>query len=101
MKTDTEIETYNSVEELKCPLEYEEWVIIILDEIKGKKRMMLEYRHCLKDLDRKVFLSLSLVKITTNYQNEALQLLVLFINFLNHTISKSPSSLKKYGNGLK
>ena len=37
-KSDTEIETYESIEELKFPQEYEENSIIILDDLNQKER---------------------------------------------------------------
>ena len=36
-KSDTEIETYESIEELKFPQEYEDGVIVILNDLKEKK----------------------------------------------------------------
>ena len=36
-KSDTEIKTYESIEELKIPQEYEDGVIIILDDLNEKQ----------------------------------------------------------------
>ena len=45
----TEIETFDNIEDLKFPQEYENNSIIILDDLNQKKWTILEYRQCLKD----------------------------------------------------
>ena len=50
-KSDTEIETFDNIEELKFPQEYENNSIIILDDLNQKQWMILEFKQCLKDLD--------------------------------------------------
>ena len=47
-ETDTAIETYESIEELKFPQEYENNSIIILDGLNEKKLTMVRYKLCLK-----------------------------------------------------
>ena len=56
-KTDTEIETYESIEELKFPQDYENNSIIILDDLK-KKWMILEFKQCSNDLDIIIYIFL-------------------------------------------
>ena len=50
-KSNTEIETYESIEDLKFPQEHESNSIIILDDINQKKLMILEFKRCLRDQD--------------------------------------------------
>ena len=50
-KSDIVIETYDSIEELKLPQEYENDGIMILDDLNGKKLVILEYKLYSKDLD--------------------------------------------------
>ena len=69
-KSDTETETYESIEELKLPQEYDDGGIIILDDLKKKKRMILVYKLCLKDPDIIIYQYSLSVKIITNYRRE-------------------------------
>ena len=55
-KPDTEIETYESIEQLKFPQDYYDGGIIILDDLNEKKRMILECKQCSKDLDIIIYL---------------------------------------------
>ena len=55
-KSDTEIETCESIEEIKFHQEYEDRGIIILDDLNEKKRMIHEYKQCLKGLDIIIYL---------------------------------------------
>ena len=57
-KSDTEIETYESIEDLKFPQEYENNSIIILDDINKKKRMILVFKQCSSDQDIIIYLFL-------------------------------------------
>ena len=57
-KSDTEIETFESIEELKYPEEYENNSIIILDDLNQKRWMILEFKQCLIDLDIIIYLFL-------------------------------------------
>ena len=57
-KSDTEIETYESIEERKFPQEYDDGGIIILDDLNKKKCMILEYKQCSNDLDIIIYLFL-------------------------------------------
>ena len=57
-KSDTEIKTYESIEELKFPQEYENNSILILDDLKQKKWMILESKRCSNDLDLIIYLFL-------------------------------------------
>ena len=57
-KFDTEIETYESIEELKFPQEYENNSIIILDDLNQNKWMILEFKRCSNDLDIIIYLFL-------------------------------------------
>ena len=50
-KSDTEIETYESIEEQKLPHESENNSIIILDDLNQKKWMILEFKQCSNELD--------------------------------------------------
>ena len=54
-KSNTEIETYESIEELKFPQEYDGGSII-LDDLNEKKCMILVYKQCSKDLDIIIYL---------------------------------------------
>ena len=45
-KSDTETQTYESIEEVKLPQEYESNSIIILDDLNKKEWMILEYKLC-------------------------------------------------------
>ena len=64
-KSDNEIETYESIEELKYPQEFEDWGLIILDDL-NEKEMILGYKLCLKDQDIIIYLFLYSVKIAMN-----------------------------------
>ena len=57
-KTNTEIETFESIESLKFPQNYENNSIIILDDLNQKKWMTHVFKQCLNDLDiiRYIFL---------------------------------------------
>ena len=57
-KSNTEMETFESIEELKLPQEYENTSIIMLDDLNQKKRMILEFKQCSKDLDTIIYLFL-------------------------------------------
>ena len=49
-KSDIEIETYESKEELTFPQEYDDGCFIILDDL-NEREMILEYKSCSKDID--------------------------------------------------
>ena len=55
-KSDTEIETYESIEEFKYPQEHEDGGIIILDDLMRKKGTILECKLCLRDRGIIIFL---------------------------------------------
>ena len=55
-KSDTEIETYESMEELKFPQEYKDGGLFILDDLNENNWMILEYKLCSKDLDMITYL---------------------------------------------
>ena len=58
-KSAIEIETFDNIEELKFPQEYENNSIIILDDLNQKKKwMILEFKQCSKDLDIIIYLFL-------------------------------------------
>ena len=85
-KSDTEIETYESIEEINFPQEYDDGGTIILDDLEEKKWMILEFKQCLKDLDIIIYLFFKSVK---NIMSYLLSLLMLIsITFLNRTISE-------------
>ena len=50
-KSDTEIETFDNIEELKFPQEHVNKSIIILDDLNQKRWMILEYKQCSNGLD--------------------------------------------------
>ena len=83
--SEIEIQTYDSIEELKFPNEYDGG-IIILDDLNQKEMEDLEYKQCLKDPDTIICLSLSYPKIILNYQNELSEPMEIFITFLNQII---------------
>ena len=55
-KSDTEIETYESIEVLKFPQEYENNNIIILDDLNQKE--FPEFKQCSNHLDKTIYLFL-------------------------------------------
>ena len=57
-KSDIEIETYDNIEELKFPQDYENNSIIILDDFNQKEMDAPEFKQCLKDLDITIYLFL-------------------------------------------
>ena len=50
-KSVTEIETFDNIEDLKIPQEYEYNSIIILDDLNKKKWTIPEFKQCSNDLD--------------------------------------------------
>ena len=87
-RSGTELDTYESIEEIKYPQEYEDGGIIILDDINGKKRMILEYMQGLKDIDIITYLFSYSVTITISYQNELSELMEISITSFNQRISE-------------
>ena len=85
-KSDTELETYESIEEMKFPQQYDDGGIIILDDLNEKKWMILKYKLCLKDLDIRIYLSSLSVKNTTSYQRKRLELMEISITYSNSII---------------
>ena len=85
-KSDTEIETYESIEELKNPQEYDDGGIIILDDLNGKK-MILEFKRCSNDQDIIIYLYLISFKIITNFTKRRLEPMEISIIYSNQTIS--------------
>ena len=63
----SEIETYESLEELKFPQEYDDDGIIILDDLNEKKWLILVFKQCSKDIDIIIYWYLLSVKINTIY----------------------------------
>ena len=57
-KSNTEIETYEIIEDIKFPQELENNSIIILDDFNQKKWTILEFKQCLSDLDIIIYLFL-------------------------------------------
>ena len=56
-KSDTEIETYESLEEWKFPQKYDDGGNIIVEDLKKIKWMIHECKQCLKDQDTIIYLS--------------------------------------------
>ena len=54
-KSDSEIKTFESIDEFKFPQEYEDGGIIILDDLNEKEMDHLEYKQCLKDQDTLIY----------------------------------------------
>ena len=86
VKSDTEIETYESIDELKFPQKYGGG-IIILDDLNEKKWMILEYKQCSNDRDKLIYQYSLSVKVITNYQRKRYELVVKSITYLKQTIS--------------
>ena len=86
-KIDTEVETIESIEELKYPQEYEDGGIITLDDL--NERDMNDSRvQALFEQSRKIVYLLSYsVEITTNYWKELSELLEISTISSNLTIS--------------
>ena len=57
-KSDTEVETYEIIGELKYPQDYEDGGIIILDDSIERKRTILVFKRCLKKLYIMIYLFL-------------------------------------------
>ena len=57
-KSDTEIETFDNIEELRFPQEYENNTIIILDDLNEKKLTMIKYKLCLNEVVLIIYLFL-------------------------------------------
>ena len=66
-KSDTEIETCESIEELKFPQEPDDGVINILDDLNEKKWTTLGWKQCLNNLDMITYLISYSAKNSTNY----------------------------------
>ena len=86
-KLDTEIETYESIEELKFPQEYEDGGIIILDDL-NENLMILVFKQSLKDLSLIIYLYSLFVKIIMNYQKERLELTEKYTTYSNQITSE-------------
>ena len=65
-KSDTEIETFDNIEELKFPQEHVNKSIIILDDLNQKRWMILEYKQCSNGLDTNYCVYLFWIRIITN-----------------------------------
>ena len=87
-KSDIEIETYERLEELKVPQEYDDGGIIIVDDLNEKKRMTHEFKRCLRDQDILIFWYSLSVKITMNYQRDPSELMETSITYSNQIISE-------------
>ena len=48
-KSNTEIDTYDNIEELRYPQEYENNSFVILDYLNGKKLIMIKHKRCLNE----------------------------------------------------
>ena len=70
-KSDTKIETYESIEELKITQDFEDGGFFIVGNLNEKK--LIEYKQCLKDLDITIYLFSFFLKIITSYQNDLLE----------------------------
>ena len=85
-KSDTEIETYESIEELKYPQEYDDGGNIILDDLNEKKvndhRVQAMFKRSRQN-------NLSLAKIILNFQRRLSELIVKSVTFSNQTISET------------
>ena len=96
-KSDVEIETYVSKEELKYPQEYEDWGNIILDDL-NQKEMNDPREQAMFKLSRRN--NSYSVKIITICQNELLEPIEISVKFLEEIIqemSKISIKKKQYG----
>ena len=66
-KIDTEVETYAKLDESKFLQEHEDGDIFSLDALNERKCMILEYKQCSNDLDKKTYLFFYSLKKTMNY----------------------------------
>ena len=66
-KIDTEMETYARLDESKFLKEHEDGDTISLDDLNERKCMILEYKQCSNDLDKKIYLFFYSLKKTMNY----------------------------------
>ena len=94
-KSDTEVETYDSIEELKYPQEYDDGGIIILDDLNqtetnNPRAQAMFKRSC--HINLSIFYS---TKITTIFQRERLELMEISITYSNVTISEKLKSFTK------
>ena len=69
-ESDIEIETYESIEELKFPQENVDGGIILLDDLNEKEMNDSEFNRCVRDQDIIIYLYFYIVKIITSYQRE-------------------------------
>ena len=81
-KSDTEIETYESIEELKFPQENDDGGIYILHDLNEKEMNDPRVQPMFKRTRHNNLSILLSVKITTNYQRKQLELMVLYIIYL-------------------
>ena len=87
-KSFTEIETFDIIEELKYPQEYDDGGIIILDDLNEKEMKDPRVQALFKRSNTITYPSSYSVKIITNYQRERSELRVISTTSLNQTISE-------------
>ena len=94
-KSDSEIETYESIEEVKYPWEYDDGDIFLLDDFNERKRTILEYMQVSNIAVIIIYLFSIFLKITMNYQTERLEPIVISIISSNLMIYKTFTSTKQ------
>ena len=87
-KSDTEIETFDDINELKFPHEYGSRGIIILDGLNDKGMTIFVFKRGLRDQDQIVYLYSISVKIITIFQNELSELMETSIIYSNQIFSE-------------
>ena len=83
---DTEIETYETIEELNFPQDYDDGGIIILDDLNEKEMNDPRVQAMFKRSIHNNYLYSLSVKIITNFLKRQFVLMVITITYLNQTI---------------
>ena len=87
-KSDTEIQAYESIEELKFPQEYEDEGIIILEDLNEKEMNDPRVQAMFKRSRHNKISIFIISKIITNYQNELSARTAISITYLNQITSE-------------